>query len=372
MLRDRSNEARYKALPGLGRLLVCLAASLGSGATCAAIVVDAKAGETLPSRTYTQPQQRVSITPSRKINLFCIGTGTPVVLLDAGAGFDMLLWRHVQGRVARQTRVCAYDRAGYGFSDGSDAPLDADHVSEDLHRLIASVAIKGPVVYVGHSIAGLYAVKLRAAHPQDIVGAVLVDPAFVGQFGRMTEAFSAGSRAGLLRAFADHLSELKQCRDLARDGALGKPVGNVAKGCVDTKDYPEPLDASFRAALTLQNGQPKVTEALFSEYSSLLAQGTMSTVNDKQIGGTPVSFGNLPLLVLTHGNAEPLLPGTSGIDTATSSEAWRDGHAGLARTSTRGELRVIASTGHFIQLDDPDAVAAAITEVVRSVRDGRL
>jgi pimeloyl-ACP methyl ester carboxylesterase len=322
----------------------------------------------LPSATYIGPQVLVSVAAQRRLNVFCIGRGKPVVLLDAGAGFDMLLWRHVQGRVALRTRVCAYDRAGYGFSDGSDEPLDARNAARDIHSLITSDLIQGPVVYGGHSIAGLYAVEVMATHPEDFVGAVLVDPAFVGQFQSMTAAFSRASRARLLTAFAKHLSELRQCLILAQNGALEHSLRKEARNCVSSRDYPEALSAGLRRAITKQNAQPKVQAALLSEYFSLLPQTTMATVNDKEIGSRAISFGDMPLLILSHGDSKPLLPETTGSDTITSTVAWRNGHARLARTSTQGKVVRIPRTGHFIPLDDPRGVAAAITEVVAQIR----
>lgn len=304
---------------------------LFAGASVVAADVSRKA---LPDSVYTVPALRVSVTPARKLNVLCMGSGRPTVLLDAGAGFNMVLWRHVQGQVARITRVCAYDRAGYGFSDAMGSALDVDHVAEDIHRLVGTPGVSGPVVYVGHSVAGLYAIRLQATHPEDVLGLVLVDPAFVGQFGRMTNEFSAASKTSLLNAFAQHLADLRRCNDLALSGALANADKEIARLCVSVSGYPEALDASLRSALEHQNRQPKVAAALLSEYSSLLAQGSMTTVNDKEIGGNPVPFGDKPLLILTHGNAEALLPGTSDVDTARSTKAWREGHAALARTST--------------------------------------
>lgn len=329
------------------------------------------AGATVASDSYLHAQVLVPVSPSRRLNLFCLGTGKPVVLLDAGAGFDMVLWRHVQGRVARQTRVCSYDRAGFGFSDAGEGPLDANSAVEDIHRLVQSRSIAGPVVYVGHSIAGLYAMKLRSVHPEDVAGVVLVDPAFVGQFKQMTTSFSTASKATLLRAFGRHLAGLARCRDLAGKGLLAAPVGTDGAGCVDASGYPEPLDPALQRELTRQNAQLKVASAILSEYTSLLARDpSMRTINDQQIGDAPVSFGNVPFLVLSHGNTEPLMPGLSGPDTITSSNAWRAAHSRMAATSRRGEMKVIAGAGHFIQLDNPGAVASAIGNVVGQVRRG--
>jgi hypothetical protein len=70
----------------------------------------------------------------------------PVVLFDAGAGVDMMTWRHVQGRIGRLTRSCAYDRAGYRFSDLPEGVSDARNAAEDIHRLLQVAAIPGPIV----------------------------------------------------------------------------------------------------------------------------------------------------------------------------------------------------------------------------------
>lgn len=361
-------ERITRTLRSTSRLMVAIV-SLSAGAVCAG-VGQAAALPTLPDSTYTQPSLRVEVAPTRSLNVFCIGTGRPTVLLDAGAGLDMLLWRHVQEAAAKATRVCAYDRAGYGFSDPMGAPLDADHVAEDIHRLVRTAAVPGPVIYVGHSIAGLYAVRLQATHPEDLLGVVLVDPAFVGQFESMTSEFSAASTAKLLGVFAQRLATLRQCSDLASVGALSKAKGERFRSCVSASDYPERLDANLRTALERQNREPKVASALSSEYSHLLPQLTMTTVNDREIGDKPVSFGDKPLIILSHGNAEALLPETSVPDTARSTTAWRAGHAALARTSRRGSVRVIAAAGHFIQLDDPRAVIDAISDLTLMVRNG--
>ena len=53
-------------------------------------------------------------------------------------------------------------------------------------------------------------------------------------------------------------------------------------------------------------------------------------------------------------------------------EVWRRGHDELARRSTRGESIMIANSQHFIQLDQPEAVVAAIRKVVVEVRQQNL
>src|SRR5690242_14270498 len=65
---------------------------------------------------FAHPSQLVSLG-ERRINLRCMGTGNPTIVLEAGLGGDSSTWVLVQPRLAELTRVCSYDRAGYYFSD---------------------------------------------------------------------------------------------------------------------------------------------------------------------------------------------------------------------------------------------------------------
>ncbi len=116
---------------------------------------DAQPSSTVASAVYLHPQRLVAIDGSRRINLYCEGTGERTVLFNAGAGESMMVWRHVQGQIAQVTRACSYDRAGYGFSDSATRASDARNTVDDLHRLLRAARTVTPIVYVGHSAAGL-------------------------------------------------------------------------------------------------------------------------------------------------------------------------------------------------------------------------
>ena len=74
---------------------------------------------------YAAPQRMVAVAPGRRMNIYCLGHGSPTVVLDAGMGDSTISWALVQKPIARTTRVCSYDRAGLGFSDGSSRPSTA-------------------------------------------------------------------------------------------------------------------------------------------------------------------------------------------------------------------------------------------------------
>ena len=77
--------------------------------------------------------------------------------------------------LSKATRVCSYDRAGFGWSDPRPDPRDADHIVAELHGLLSAAAIAGPIVLIGHSIAGLYIRDYTARYPANVAGLVFVD-----------------------------------------------------------------------------------------------------------------------------------------------------------------------------------------------------
>jgi pimeloyl-ACP methyl ester carboxylesterase len=77
--------------------------------------------------------------------------------------------------VARDTRMCLYDRPGRGWSDPVDTSEDGTQVAHDLHTLLHNAHVPGPYVLAGHSFGGLYVLAYAAHHPADVAGMVLID-----------------------------------------------------------------------------------------------------------------------------------------------------------------------------------------------------
>ncbi len=141
-------------------------------------VVSVGAGtETVLSRTapdYEMPGQLVDVGGHR-LHLHCTGTGSPTVVLEPGAGMSSSTMGWIQPAVARDTRVCVYDRAGRGWSDPADTTQDATQIATDLHTLLQRANVPGPYVLAGHSFGGLYALTYAAQYPTEVAGMVLID-----------------------------------------------------------------------------------------------------------------------------------------------------------------------------------------------------
>ena len=110
-----------------------------------------------------------------KLNLRCVGQGSPVVVLDSGAGDTLATWDWVVPDVKRFARVCAYDRAGLGKSAPGPKPRTSERMAEELHNLLRRAGVLPPYVLVGHSLGGLNVRTYAVRHPDDLAGLVLVD-----------------------------------------------------------------------------------------------------------------------------------------------------------------------------------------------------
>ena len=111
------------------------------------------------------------------MHLYCTGEGSPTIVLEAGVGDDSLAWAKVQPELSKTTRVCSYDRAGMGWSTPQPDPRDADTIASELHALLQQAGVRGPIVLMGHSMAGVYIRGYATRYPQDVVGLIFVDGA---------------------------------------------------------------------------------------------------------------------------------------------------------------------------------------------------
>jgi pimeloyl-ACP methyl ester carboxylesterase len=297
---------------------------------------------------YARPHRLVDIG-GRRLNLLCMGVGSPTVILDGGLGDDITGWRKVQSDVARTTRVCAYDRAGYGFSDPGPLPRTAEALSDDLQGLLRAARLRSPYVMVGQSLAGLHVRLFVDKHLRDVAGVVLVEPSFEHQVAKYEEVTPA------FRKSADQqLATFRSCID-AMSRATPPPGSKAWKDCIGD---PEPdLPASVTNALVARIS-PDTYRMALSEVSEF--EGRSSD----QIDASRRPWGDMPLIVLTAGGTTP----TTDHDQALRNQVWLEAHERIAALSTRGVSRVIANATHRMQISRPEAVIGAIDEILIASR----
>ena len=133
------------------------------------------------ARGMPAPGQLVDVGGHR-LHLNCTGSGSPAVILESGLGEASAYWRLISNAVARDTRVCVYDRAGRGWSDPAPVPQAGFEVARDLHVLLERAHVDGPFVLVGHSSGAQYVRIFAGRYPEQVAGMILLD-------GQPAEAF---------------------------------------------------------------------------------------------------------------------------------------------------------------------------------------
>src|SRR3954451_210167 len=134
---------------------------------------------------YLAKGQAVKLPDGRLMHLYCEGQGAPTVVLDSGLGDGAWSWSRVQDQIALKTRVCSYDRAGYGTSSPGPEPRDSKAIVADMAAMLKAAHERGPYVIVGHSLGSFDARLFAFTYPAQVAGMVLVDPSADGQMKRM-------------------------------------------------------------------------------------------------------------------------------------------------------------------------------------------
>ncbi|SHN88690.1 alpha/beta hydrolase fold [Geodermatophilus obscurus] len=320
-------RVRRSLAAGSGRwLLYPVVAVMATAAVGGAIETVGLASD---QRSYAMPGQLYDVGGHR-LHLNCTGSGGPTVVLMSGQGGFSASWARIAPAVADTTRVCAYDRAGQGWSEDAPEAQDGVAAATDLHTLLDRAGEQGPYVLVGHSIGGDHAMVYADRYPEQVAGMVLLDATnpYRATAGDVAHAGSPGPVALL--------------PSLTRLG-----VGRL-------------LPTSFWSALP---------EPAASQYEAFAAspRGWRNTVDDTATMPALLSqaqglstLGSTPLVVLTAAGPH-------------ADQVWADAQNRMAALSTNSSHRQ-TDAPHAGLLDEEDGAAVsvqAIDDTVQAVRTGK-
>jgi pimeloyl-ACP methyl ester carboxylesterase len=309
--RAMTGRARWLLYPVIGALAVTAV-----GGTVESVALARDQGR------YPMPGAAYDVGGHR-LHLNCTGTGSPTVVLENGLGETSPVWSGITAQVARTTRVCAYDRAGQGWSDDPADPQNGLAVAADLRTLLARAGESGPYVLVGHSIGGAYAMTYAARYPEQVAGMVLLDSSSPYQFTALPD---------FPRTYALMRRLLPVLPSLARVGALQVTPPSAATA----------LPRSAAAQVESFATSPRGARAMRDEHSrlrALFAQAQALTTFDPK-----------PLAVVTSR------------ENAAGMKGWTAAQERMAALSTKS-THWIADTSHVGLLDN----SAGSTESVRAI-----
>jgi pimeloyl-ACP methyl ester carboxylesterase len=287
------------------------------------------------SRKHPPPGQLVDVG-GYSLHIYCQGNGTPTVILDALFPGTVSNWAWVQPEIAKTTRVCAYDRAGLGWSDSGPMPRDAVQQAAELHTLLANADVTGPYVLMGHSLGGLTVRMFADRYPDEVAGMVLVEASNPDGWKRLGKPEGVGVDHGMLTVAP----------------LLGR-VGALRLGLVPSYDPDPDLPPQQRDELKAFFNTVKSLETIRdvdTSFSAALDQ----VRNTRGLGAKPVA-----VVVGSQGD--------------WSIEALRDLFEQQALLSTNSCIRIIDGATHAGLVDNQtyaSETSAATREVVDAVRTG--
>ena len=276
------------------------------------------------------PPGEVVVVSGRQMHLLCQGQGSPAVILESGLPGTSLGWASVIENIASFTRVCAYDRAGYGWSEAGPDPRTISNITKELADLLRTARVDPPYVLAGHSFGGLVVQLYASQFPDEVAGLVLVDSSHP-DLSRRPEALERLERMDALALRLKLLAPIGIARLMIR-----VPTGN-----------PESRPSSVRA----MEKELLATTRSFRTMASELA-GLRESLNEA--AENRPRLGRKPLAVLTQGQRR--------------AEFWHAMQEQFTELSDSSDWQVVNGAGHFIHQDKPGVVGDAIRRVVESAR----
>ncbi|MCW5717741.1 MAG: alpha/beta hydrolase [Bauldia sp.] len=279
------------------------------------------------------PPGRLVEVPGGELHILCTGSGAPTVVLDHATASNSAEWALIQPRIAEVTRVCAYDRAGFGWSRMREGARDAGQSATELATLLAAAGESGPFVMVGHGYGGFVSRLYAAAHPDDVAGVVLLDPARPYDHPLVPVEMNA---------------RWKEEDDALALAPLASRIGLMRLVAEDQADLPEAVAGAYEA----MNGTT-------TAWETAAAVAAAMPLTSRLVLDLPAEAG--PLLILSAG-----LP-----DDDENRRVWTMINAALADASPSGDARIVpgVSSGDFaLAATGAEAAESAIIGMVRLVR----
>jgi|GEM_PF-263345 len=285
------------------------------------------------------------------LHINCQGTrqpDAPLVVLEGGLGAPSFMWALVQPEIAKHTRVCSYDRAGYGWStlNSRDAPT-ADHLAEELHSLLQKARENPPYILVGHSYGSIIIRMFGGYYGSELAGVIFIDPRHEDFFNRMPPDYLQIDKRNLRSA---------RILKFVTPFGFTRIAGNA--GLLDAFErYLAPLSPNVEpAAWARMIYNPRHWAASLAEReASETSYQQVRTINLPQ---------SLPLVVLTAANGIDAWRPPGYQPDAHAQQIWLEMQKEQSELTSAGQWIMIDDSGHYMYFDQPDAIVEAVLKML--------
>jgi pimeloyl-ACP methyl ester carboxylesterase len=275
-----------------------------------------------------------------KLHIACSGTvqpGQPIVIVEGGLGSPTPFLHWIQSGVSAFARVCAYDRAGLGWSGDSGKPHDAAEIARQLHLLLDKAKLAPPYVLVGHSLAGLLMPVYTEAHADEVAGLVFLDPSHPRQWSQLPKEGDAVPKAKRL---------FKLLGYAAAAGAT-----HLYNPLID-RSWFDKLPPDIQAQLRYFGNRSSTYFTSYAEFAAFDESARQAA--------SVTSLGNRPLVVVTASRS-------AGEGDGAPASVLQKLHGEIAALSTRGRHVTVQGATHMTLIADRDYADRAVAEIRRVV-----
>ena len=299
------------------------------------------------SHRYPPPGRLVDIDGLR-LHINCTGAGSPAVIMEAGPNDSSLIWQLVQPEISKFSRVCSYDRAGFGWSDAPNEPRSSLNIANELAQLLTRAAVAGPYVLVGHDFGTLDLRVFTAQHRQEVAGMVFVDSVHPDIHNRAP--FNVAAQSTVANIYY---------RVIPWTVLIGVP--RILGWCRENFTFPNQPTEWARLV-------PEAT-AQYCRLRSWRTEEAQVTDENGSFFANAGRLGDMPLIVLSH---DPQVNDFGGFfspaDLVRAENAWMEMQGELRGLSSRSQWIVAKGSIHWVQIFRPDLVVAAVQEIVNDAR----
>ncbi len=273
-----------------------------------------------------------------------MGNGRPTIWLENGWLGLTLGWQPFQSMLAQHCRVCAYDRAGIGWSAPANSDRSAQREADEFAALLDVLGESEPVIILAWSGGGPVAQIFAADHPERVAGLILMD-------GIPPDYDLWATRAYPQRYPRERFERMEQVRGFAEKAATGA----LRKGDIAEWITTESLEQFGERYLKLLLNNPSYWWTYYWQNQYLIASGAQ--VRSKGV------LGDLPLTVIVATEE----PRDDDAYHQSLAQNWQALQYPQARLSTVGKILPIAA-GHAVFRDQPGAVIDAVLDMIAVVK----